>query len=113
MPRLLLTRPVRVAALVVQIFLDLALLFGRLSGVLGLGIGVAAGLLVHLCRMSGIAEFETPRVRPLRDLRALFPRRGSAPAAYRHRKACRPTILCHVVSTSWPAPALSAQCRLG
>jgi hypothetical protein len=59
-PRLLLTRPVRVAALVVEFFLDLALLFGRLSGVLGLGIGVAAGLLVHLCRMSGIVQFETP-----------------------------------------------------
>jgi hypothetical protein len=53
-PRLLLTGPVRVTALVVQFFLDLALLFGHLPGVRGLGIRLTADLLVHarsFCRL--------------------------------------------------------------
>jgi hypothetical protein len=53
-PRLLLTGPVRVTALVVQFVLHLALLFGRLSGVLGLRIRVGVSVLVHArssCRL--------------------------------------------------------------
>jgi hypothetical protein len=46
-PRLLLTGPVRVTALVVQFVLQLALLFGRLPGVLGMWIRVGVGVLIH------------------------------------------------------------------
>ena len=117
MPGLLLTRPVRVTALVVEFFLDLALLLGRLSGVLGLGIGVTAGLLVHLCRMSGIAQFET------RDDRAGSGRpvtRGHllAVAGRPRRRTVTERLAAQRFSAVRRQPvgqlaALSAQCRWG
>src|SRR5947209_7169085 len=110
-PRLLQAWPVRVIALVLQFVLHLALLLGRLSGVHRIRLTVATGSLAHanspcrLLQMRRIRRRRGPRV-PLRP-------RVSALAAYRRRKACRPTIPCRAASANFPVPGLSAQCRSG